>query len=73
MSSPIRVIIDSLLQIGLFAIPFLVIVGWCIGEPMTLFFDSLQTVSMFLAVLVVNHLLRDGQYAYIHGAMLLAL
>ncbi|KAJ5347886.1 uncharacterized protein N7506_001139 [Penicillium brevicompactum] len=71
--SAIRVIIDSLLQIGLFAIPFLVIVGWCIGEPMTLFFDSLQTVSMFLAVLVVNHLLRDGQYAYIHGAMLLAL
>ncbi|CAG7999922.1 unnamed protein product [Penicillium salamii] len=71
--SAIRVIIDSLLQIGLFAIPFLVIVGWCIGEPMTLFFDSLQTVAMFLSILVVNHLLRDGQYAYIHGAMLLAL
>lgn len=71
--SAIRVIIDSLLQIGLFVIPFLVIVGWCIGEPMTLFFDSFQTVVMFLAILVVNHLLRDGQYAYIHGAMLLAL
>jgi Ca2+:H+ antiporter len=71
--SAIRVIIDSLLQIGLFVIPFLVIVGWCIAEPMTLFFDSFQTVSMFLAILVVNHLLRDGQYAYIHGAMLLAL
>lgn len=71
--SAIRVIIDSLLQIGLFVIPFLVIVGWCIAEPMTLFFDSFQTISMFLAILVVNHLLRDGQYAYIHGAMLLAL
>jgi hypothetical protein len=33
---------------------------------MTLFFDSFQTVAMFLAILVVNHLLRDGQYAYIH-------
>jgi Ca2+:H+ antiporter len=71
--SAIRVIIHSLLQIGLFVIPCLVIVGWCIAEPMTLFFDSFQTVSMFLAILVVNHLLRDGQYAYIHGAMLLAL
>jgi Ca2+:H+ antiporter len=71
--SAIRVIVDSLLQIGLFAIPFLVIVGWCIAEPMTLFFDSFQTVAMFLAILVVNHLLRDGQYAYIHGAMLIAL
>lgn len=69
----IRVIIDSLLQIGLFVIPFLVIMGWCIAEPMTLFFDSFQTVVMFLAILVVNHLLRDGQYTYIHGAMLLAL
>ncbi|KAJ5770417.1 uncharacterized protein N7511_002468 [Penicillium nucicola] len=69
----IRVIIDSLLQIGLFAIPFLVVMGWCIAEPMTLFFDSFQTVAMFLAILVVNHLLRDGQYAYIHGAMLIAL
>ncbi|KAJ5558853.1 hypothetical protein N7535_009265 [Penicillium sp. DV-2018c] len=71
--SAIRVIIDSLLQIGLFVIPFLVMIGWCIAEPMTLFFDSFQTVAMFLAILVVNHLLRDGQYAYIHGAMLLAL
>jgi Ca2+:H+ antiporter len=71
--SAIRVIIDSLLQIGLFVIPFLVIIGWCIAEPMTLFFDSFQTVAMFSAILVVNHLLRDGQYAYIHGAMLLAL
>jgi Ca2+/H+ antiporter len=69
----IQVIIDSLLQIGLFVIPFLVVIGWCIAEPMTLFFDSFQTVAMFLAILVVNHLLRDGQYAYIHGAMLLAL
>ncbi|KAJ5782640.1 hypothetical protein N7457_004414 [Penicillium paradoxum] len=71
--SAIRVIIDSLLQIGLFVIPFLVIIGWCIAQPMTLFFDSFQTVTMFLAILVVNHLLRDGQYAYIHGAMLLSL
>ncbi|KAJ6069192.1 hypothetical protein N7499_011079 [Penicillium canescens] len=66
-------IIGSLLQIGLFAIPFLVIVGWCIAEPMTLFFDYFETVAMFLAILVVNLLLRDGQYAYIHGAMLIAL
>ncbi|KAJ6184187.1 hypothetical protein N7519_005488 [Penicillium mononematosum] len=71
--SAIRVIIDSLLQIGLFVIPFLVIIGWCIAVPMTLFFDSFQTVAMFSAILVVNHLLRDGQYAYIHGAMLLSL
>lgn len=71
--SAIRVIVDSLLQIGLFVIPFLVIAGWAIGQPMTLYYDSFQSGIMFLAVLVVNHLLRDGQYAYIHGAMLITL
>lgn len=71
--SAIRVIVDSLLQIGLFVIPFLVIAGWIIGQPMTLYYDSFQSGIMFLAVLVVNHLLRDGQYAYIHGAMLITL
>ncbi|KAJ5768645.1 hypothetical protein N7533_001228 [Penicillium manginii] len=71
--SAIRVIVDSLLQIGLFVIPLLVMIGWCIGEPMSLYFDPFQSGIMFLAVLVVNHLLRDGQYAYIHGAMLVAL
>ncbi|KAJ5233903.1 uncharacterized protein N7469_005669 [Penicillium citrinum] len=71
--SAIRVIVDSLLQIGLFVIPLLVIIGWCIEEPMTLYFDPFQSGAMFLAVLVVNHLLRDGQYAYIHGAMLISL
>jgi Ca2+:H+ antiporter len=40
---------------------------------MSLYFDPFQSGIMFLAVLVVNHLLRDGQYAYIHGAMLVAL
>ncbi|KAJ5184033.1 hypothetical protein N7492_001649 [Penicillium capsulatum] len=71
--SAIRVIVDSILQIGLFVIPFMVVVGWAIGQPMTLFYDSFQSGIMFLAVLVVNHLLRDGQYAYIHGAMLITL
>lgn len=71
--SAIRVIVDSLLQIGLFVIPLMVMVGWGMGEPMTLYYDSFQSGIMFLAVLVVNHLLRDGQYAYIHGAMLITL
>lgn len=71
--SAIRVIVDSLLQIGLFVIPLLVIIGWCMEEPMSLYFDPFQSGIMFLAVLVVNHLLRDGQYAYIHGVMLVSL
>lgn len=71
--SAVRLIVDSLLQIGLFVIPLLVMIGWTINEPMTLYFDPFQSGVMFLAVLVVNHLLHDGKYAYIHGVMLITL
>jgi Ca2+:H+ antiporter len=69
----IGVIVSSILQIALFVIPFLVILGWFIQQPMTLNFETFQTTMLFLAVLVVNRLLQDGKYTYIQGAMLVAL
>ena len=69
----IGVIVSSILQIALFVIPFLVILGWIIGQPMTLKFEMFQTTMLFFAVLVVNRLLQDGKYTYIQGAMLVAL
>ena len=69
----VSVIVSSILQIGLFVLPILVVVGWCIGQPMTLRFDLSQTILLFFAVLVVNYLLQEGQYTYLHGVMLVAL
>lgn len=69
----IGVIVGSILQIALFVIPFLVILGWCIQQPMTLYFEPFQTTMLFLSVLVVNRLLQDGKYTYVQGAMLVAL
>jgi Ca2+:H+ antiporter len=69
----IGVIVGSILQIALFVIPLLVILGWFIQQPMTLNFEPFQTIMLFLAVLVVNRLLQDGKYTYIQGAMLVAL
>lgn len=69
----IGVIVSSILQIALFVTPFLVILGWIIGQPMTLKFEMFQTTMLFFAVLVVNRLLQDGKYTYIQGAMLIAL
>ncbi|KAE8377719.1 hypothetical protein BDV26DRAFT_205914 [Aspergillus bertholletiae] len=69
----ISVIISSILQIGLFAIPFLVMFGWIIGVPMTLFFETFHTLVLFFAILVVNQVLKDAKYTYLHGSMLIGL
>ncbi|OCL04958.1 calcium/proton exchanger [Glonium stellatum] len=69
----IGVIVGSILQIGLFVIPFLVTLGWIIQQPMTLYFEMFQTSILFFAVLVVNRLIQEGKYTYIQGAMLVGL
>ncbi|PYI03944.1 vacuolar calcium ion transporter [Aspergillus sclerotiicarbonarius CBS 121057] len=69
----ISVIVSSILQIGLFAIPFLVMLGWAIAKPMTLYFETFHTVVLFFSVLLVNCILQDGKYTYIHGSMLVAM
>ncbi|RMZ36201.1 vacuolar calcium ion transporter [Aspergillus flavus] len=69
----ISVIVSSILQIGLFAIPFLVMLGWLIGVPMTLFFETFHTLALFFAILVVNQVLKDAKYTYLHGSMLVGL
>jgi len=69
----IGVVVGSILQIALFVIPILVILGWIIQQEMTLSFEPFQTIMLFLAVLVVNRLLQDGKYTYVQGAMLVAL
>jgi Ca2+:H+ antiporter len=69
----IGVIVDSILQIALFVLPFLVLLGWMIDQPMSLRFNLFQTTMLFLSVLVVNRLLQDGKYTYVQGGMLVAL
>jgi Ca2+:H+ antiporter len=69
----VGVIVGSILQIALFVIPTLVILGWAVHQPMTLNFETFQTVILFLAILLVNHLLQNGKYTYMHGLLLVAL
>lgn len=71
MDLAIGVAIGSSLQIALFVTPFLVILGWIIGEEMTLHFKGFETVVFFVSVLVVNYLIQDGKSNYLEGAMCL--
>ncbi|MCJ1472206.1 hypothetical protein MMC13_000853 [Lambiella insularis] len=70
MDLAIGVAIGSSLQIALLVTPFLVILGWIIGQDMTLHFETFETVVFFLSVLVVNYLIQDGKSNYLEGAML---
>ena len=71
MDLALGVAIGSSMQIALFVTPFLVILGWITGQPMTLHFQVLETVIFFLSVLVVNYLIQDGKSNYLEGAMCL--
>ncbi|KAI9311593.1 calcium/proton exchanger [Dichotomocladium elegans] len=72
MNLSINIAISSSLQIGLFVTPVLVIAGWIFGQPMTLFFENFETVTLFASVLIVNYLLQDGRSNWLEGALLLA-
>jgi Ca2+:H+ antiporter len=71
MDLAISVALGSSLQIALLVTPFLVVLGWAIGQPMSLHFQIFETVIFFLSTLVVSYLLQDGKSNYLEGAMLL--
>lgn len=57
MDLAIGVAIGSSMQIALLVTPFLVILGWIVGEDMTLHFKTFETVVFFLSVLITNYLI----------------
>ena len=69
----VGVIVGSILQIALFVIPALVILGAVLGKAMTLNFETFQTVVLFLSIVLVNQVLMNGRYTYMHGLLLVAL
>lgn len=74
MDLSIGVAIGSSIQVALFVIPLLIIIGWGMGmEDMTLAFDSFQVAVVFVSVLLVNYLIGDGKSNWLEGVMLICL
>ncbi|KAJ5824041.1 hypothetical protein N7447_006381 [Penicillium robsamsonii] len=73
MDLAIGVAIGSSLQIALFVTPFLVILGWIMDIPMTLHFQTFETVAFFISGLVVTLLIQDGKSNYLEGGMCLGM
>lgn len=74
MDLAIGVAVGSSMQVALFLIPLLVVIGWGMGnENMDLSFDMFQVAVMFVAVLLVNYLIADGKSHWLEGYLLICL
>jgi Ca2+:H+ antiporter len=73
MDLAMGVAIGSSIQIALLVTPFLVMVGWAIGQPMSLHFETFSTVAFAFSVMVVTYTVQDGRSNYLEGAMLFGL
>lgn len=62
MDLAIGVAVGSSMQIALLLVPFVVVLGWCLGnDTMNLEFDGFQIAILFVSVLLVNYLIADGK------------
>lgn len=74
MDLAIGVAVGSSMQVSLFLIPLLVIIGWGMGlDDMNLAFDTFQIVVLFVSVLLVNYLIGDGESHWLEGVLLICL
>lgn len=72
MDLSVSVAMGSSLLVALFVAPLLVIVGYFIGQPMTLTFNPFEVVAVAVAVIVANLISLDGRSDWLEGVLLLA-
>ncbi|CAK7266413.1 hypothetical protein SEPCBS119000_002016 [Sporothrix epigloea] len=74
MDLAIGVAVGSSMQVALFLIPLLVVIGWGMGlDDMSLSFDIFQVAVLFVSVLLVNYLIGDGKSHWLEGMLLMCL
>ncbi|KAJ6551813.1 Sodium/calcium exchanger protein-domain-containing protein [Mycena capillaripes] len=66
------VAIGSCIQISLFVIPVLILIAWGMTKPLTLLFDPLETLVLFLSVILIKFSVEDGKAHWMSGVVLLA-
>jgi len=72
MELAVGIAVGSSIQISMFVVPLLVLLGWIIGQPLSLSFSGFETVSLFICVIIVNAIIGDGKSNWLEGIMLIA-
>lgn len=68
----IGIAIGSTIQVALFVVPFAVIVGWLLDQPMDLDFRRLNSWALLLSSLLVMSVLVVGKSTWMNGVVLIA-
>jgi len=71
MDLAMGVAVGSSAQISLFVAPLTVIIGWCMGKPMTLNFPIYEIVLFVLSVLVVGIIVSYPRSNWLEGSILI--
>ncbi|KAG1180266.1 hypothetical protein G6F70_000653 [Rhizopus microsporus] len=72
MDLALGVAVGSSMQIALLVTPLMVIIGWGMNVEMSLYFNIYETAILFIAVIMVNYLIMDGESNWLEGLMLVA-
>ncbi|KAI9654614.1 MAG: hypothetical protein M1829_000900 [Trizodia sp. TS-e1964] len=71
MNLVISSIIHSILQITMFILPLLIVLGWLPKQPLTLDFNLFEATIFFLTLIVMSSTIQDGKSNYFSGIMLI--
>lgn len=64
------VAVGSATQIAVLVVPMCVVLSWIMGEPLSLDFNSFETVTLFISVLLTIVVIQDGHSNWLKGLML---
>ena len=70
-SRPSKVAVGSCTQISLFVVPLTVLVGWAIGQPMTLNFPHFEIILYVLSVITVSIVINYPKVNWLEGSLLI--
>jgi len=68
----IGIALGSTIQVSLFVVPFAVLVGWFIDQPMDLYFQRVNSWALVLSALLVICILVTGKSNWVNGTVLIA-
>jgi Ca2+:H+ antiporter len=71
MTLSLGVAIGSSTQVALFGIPFMILVAWMSGEPLSMYFRAYETAVVFSTVVILSFVVADGKSTWLKGLMLL--
>jgi Ca2+:H+ antiporter len=68
----VNIAMSSTLQISLFVAPVLVLLGFFIGKPLDLTFNTFEVVAVVVTMLIASAIVEDGESNWFEGFQLLA-